>query len=337
MEQRNRLFYIIKPLIPRRIQVALRRMIVRRQVTRHRDVWPIDERAGRRPAGWSGWPGGKEFALVLTHDVDTARGQERCRALAAVEERLGFRSSFNFVPLRYSVDDGLLAELKQRGFEVGVHGLYHDGRYYDSRDIFQARAKTINHYLEKWNCAGYRAPCMLHKLDWFHDLDIEYDASTFDTDPFEPNPHGAGTIFPFIVDCEGTDRHYVEMPYTLPQDFTLFVLLRQQNTDIWQRKLEWVARNGGVALMNTHPDYMNMNGARCGNEEYPLEYYERFLRHVQTEYAGRYWHVLPRDLARFWKSTVRDRQHDARAMQSLHPRRNGDRGATGLPGNPEFT
>ena len=64
-------------------------------------VWPIDERAGKAPKGWQGWPEGKKFALVLTHDVDTAKGQERCYQLAELEERLGFRSSFNFVPERY--------------------------------------------------------------------------------------------------------------------------------------------------------------------------------------------------------------------------------------------
>ena len=335
MEQRNRLFYLLKPLIPRSLQISLRRTLIRRQVRRHKDVWPIDERAAAAPAGWPGWPGQKQFALVLTHDVDTARGYERSLALADVEERLGFRSSFNFVPLRYAIADDVLEELTARGFEVGVHGLYHDGKYYDSRQGFLERAEKINQYLEKWQCSGYRAPCMLHKLDWFHDLKIEYDASTFDTDPFEPNPLAAGTIFPFMVTCEETKRQYVEMPYTLPQDFTLFVLMQHQHIDIWQRKLAWVARHKGVALMNTHPDYMNMNGRTCANEEYPVELYERFLRHITNEYGGRYWHVLPRDLARYWMSVPRDAQHDARAMRSLHPAGKHGRSKPGIPRDPD--
>jgi hypothetical protein len=40
---------------------------------------------------------------------------------------------------------------------------------------------------------------MYHDLELLHHLDIEYDASTFDTDPFEPQPDGMGTIFPFWV------------------------------------------------------------------------------------------------------------------------------------------
>jgi len=323
MKLRNRIFYSLKPLIPRGVQLFLRRKIIKHQLVHAKDVWPIDERAGAAPAGWSGWPEGKRFALVLTHDVDTARGFERCLALADVEERLGFRSSFNFVPLRYAISDDVLAKLKQRGFELGVHGLYHDGKYYETKKIFQERADKINHYLKKWGSAGYRAPCMLHKLSWFHDLNIEYDTSTFDTDPFEPNPCGARTIFPFIVTSGETKNQYVEMPYTLPQDFTLFILMRHRNIDVWRRKLEWVVRHGGVVLVNTHPDYMNMNGQPAGREEYPVQFYEQLLRHVQEEYQGQYWHVLPRELARFWRSTTQDARHNARALFSLVPEPDG--------------
>jgi hypothetical protein len=318
MEQRNRIFYLVKPLIPRALQIFLRRTLVRHQAKRCRDIWPIDERAGVAPAGWPGWPGNKRFALVLTHDVDTQHGHDRALALADVEEQLGLRSSFNFVPLRYSVSDHVLTTLKERGFEVGVHGLYHDGRYLDSKSVFLERAHKINHYLAKWDCSGYRAPCMQHKLDWFHELNIEYDASTFDTDPFEPNPQGVGTIFPFIVTCKETTSKYVELPYTLAQDFTLFVLMEQRNTDIWKRKLDWLVQHGGMALINTHPDYMCFNGTACRSEEYPARHYEQFLRHVQAAYGEQYWHVLPRDLARFWMKTMPEGEHDARAMISTH-------------------
>jgi hypothetical protein len=318
MQQRNQLFYLLKPLIPRTLQIFLRRALVRHQAERCKDIWPIDERAGNAPAGWAGWPESKRFAFVLTHDVDTARGHDRVLALADVEEKLGLRSSFNFVPLRYSVSDTVLTTLKERGFEVGVHGLYHDGKYYDSKSVFLERACKINQYLAKWGCSGYRAPCMQNKLDWFHELNIEYDASTFDTDPFEPKPLGAGTIFPFIVTCRETEDKYVELPYTLAQDFTLFVLMGQRNTDIWKRKLDWLVRRGGMALINTHPDYMRFDGAACGNEEYPVRYYEQFLRHVQATHGGQYWHVLPRDLARFWMRMGQDDQHDMRALRALH-------------------
>lgn len=40
---------------------------------------------------------------------------------------------------------------------------------------------------------------MQHKLSWLHELEVEYAKSTFDTDPFEPQPDAARTIFPFWV------------------------------------------------------------------------------------------------------------------------------------------
>jgi hypothetical protein len=92
------------------------------------------------------------------------------------------------------------------------------------------------------------------------------DASTFDTDPFEPQPEGMGTIFPFWVHDGSKTKGFVEIPYTLPQDFTLFVLMREKNIDIWKKKLDWIVEKGGMALLITHPDYMIFGGKRPGME-----------------------------------------------------------------------
>ena len=124
-----------------------------------------------------------------------------------LEREMGFVGSYNFVPERYHVREDLRDYLTGNGFEVGVHGLKHDGKYYNSRKIFQGRSRKINRYIKDWDSVGFRSPSMLHNLDWLHALDIEYDASTFDTDPFEPQPDGVGTIFPFWVPSgNGTDR-----------------------------------------------------------------------------------------------------------------------------------
>ena len=74
------------------------------------------------------WPNGFQFALVLTHDIESNNGQKFLCAVADLEESLGFRSSFNFVPEGYPIDMGLVNELRQRGFEVGIHGLKHNGQ-----------------------------------------------------------------------------------------------------------------------------------------------------------------------------------------------------------------
>ena len=282
----------------------MRRMHARRILRGAGNSWPINELAGSPPESWPGWPDNKRFALVLTHDVESQNGVDRVRNLAALEMEFGFRSSFNFIPEGgYSVPAELRADLQRDGFEVGVHDLRHDGRLYQSRREFVQNASRINHYVREWNASGFRSGFMLHNLDWLHELDIQYDASTFDTDPFEPQPEGRHTIFPFWVPEEQTDaasagRGYVELPYTLPQDSTLFLLLGETTPDIWKRKVDWLAEHGGMVLLDTHPDYMSFDSSpRQTNTTYPASIYREFLSYVRDKYAHEYWHVLPRDVA----------------------------------------
>ena len=192
------LYYQFKPLIPWKIRMGVRRALARKTRVQSAGVWPISETANRAPAGWPGWPDGKKFAFVLTHDVEGSTGLAKSRQLVRLEMQRGFRSSFNLIPEgEYPIPPELLAELKQNGFEIGVHDLYHDGKLYRSRKHFSENAKQINHYLQAWGACGFRSGFMHHRLEWYQDLNIAYDASTFDTDPFEPQPDGVNTIFPF--------------------------------------------------------------------------------------------------------------------------------------------
>lgn len=295
-------FYNIKPYLPRSIQLMLRRIHVRLQRYLHRHLWPIDEAAGNPPENWPGWPDNAEFAVVLTHDVESQKGHDRCRQLMAMEAKLGFRSSFNFVPEGYAVSHELRKELEVNGFEVGVHGLNHDGKLYASRQEFLRRAEKINRYLKDWQVVGFLSPSMHHNLEWLHDLEIAYDLSTFDTDPFEPQPDGVRTIFPFWKADGAGGRGYAELPYTLVQDFTLFVLMREKNIDFWKRKIDWIAEKGGMVLVNVHPDYLAFNGSKPASEEFPAERYKELLIYLKQNYAGRYWHPLPREMAEFVKN-----------------------------------
>ncbi len=297
------IYYRLKPLIPRRLQIWLRSKMIARKRMALSDVWPILEKAGKRPDGWSGWPDSKEFAVVLTHDVELASGQGKVPELIKLEEELGFRSSINFVPERYNVSQDLRRDLTANGFEVGVHGLLHDGKLFLSRKTFKKRAVQINRYLEDWNAVGFRSPTMRPNLTWIHDLNLEYDASTFDTDPFDFQPEGVATIFPFWRSGSSNQSGYIELPTTLPQDFYLFVLMKEKNIDIWRRKLDWIAAKGGMALINTHPDYMNFGAKKSSFDEYPVEYYVEFLNYIQSHYDNRYWHVLPNQIAKFWEGT----------------------------------
>ncbi len=301
----NSFYYKLKPFIPRRLQIEVRRQVVLQKRARYCDVWPIDETAKTPPEGWVGWPGGKKFALVLMHDVDTEKGHEKCLQLAELDEKMGFRSSFNFVPERYRVSSEVRRILVDKGFEIGVHGLKHDGKLFSSRKRFQEQAIRINHYLKDWQSVGFVSPSMHRNLDWIHDLNIKYDASTFDTDPFEPQPDGIGTIFPLVIRRNGIPKGYIELPYTLPQDFTLFIIMNEKKIDIWKQKLDWIARHSGMALLITHPDYMVFNGGKSCIEGYPAAYYEEFLEYIKSRYRDMYWNVLPKEIARFWTNGIK--------------------------------
>jgi len=338
-------------MIPRSLQIAVRRRIAQYKRRKFAHIWPIDPSSASLPPGWKGWPDGKKFALVLSHDVDNQIGQERVLDLAKLEMKLGFRSAFNFVPERYTNHEKIKKFLRENGFEVGVHGLKHDGKLFKNRQFFNRRAQKINRYLQEWDSTGFTSPSMHHRLSWLHALNITHSISTFDTDPFEPQPEPTGIIFPFLVHKNSEDSaaklpdsfslpprpkashsacsvsskpsnlqasrlhsFFIELPYTMPQDHLLFVILQERNIDIWKRKLDWIAKKGGMALLNTHSDYMNFNGDKLGNEEYPVDHYIELLSLAKSTYAGRFWNATPIEIASYWKRHMVD---DIRSSKEL--------------------
>jgi uncharacterized protein len=89
----------------------------------------------------------------------------------------------------------------------------------------------------------------------------------------------------------------VELPYTLPQDSTMFLLLRETDTKIWEQKSEWIMQHGGMILMNVHPDYLNFNGTN-GPLTYSASLYEGFLNWMSERFGQDLWHTLPSGVAR---------------------------------------
>jgi hypothetical protein len=81
-------------------------------------------------------------------------------------------------------------ELQEQGFEVGVHGLHHDGRDL-SASKFQDRLPAIRSYAERWQAKGFRSPGTLRSPALMARLGFDYDSSYTDTAPFEPQPGGS--------------------------------------------------------------------------------------------------------------------------------------------------
>jgi hypothetical protein len=116
-------------------------------------------------------------------------------------------------------------------------------------------------------------------------LGFDYDTSYPDTDPYEPEAGGCCSLLPFF------NSDLVELPITLPQDHTLFVILQESNERRWLEKTRFLRERGGMALLITHPDYML--------ESTRLELYERFLRAFADDPSK--WHALPRQVSEWWR------------------------------------
>ncbi len=290
----RRLYYCVRPLLPAAARALLRRGVVSRGAAEGSLRWPVEDRfvafveqvraalqASESGVALPWWPSGHGFAAVLTHDVEGPFGLSHLQEVLALERARGLRSSISLVGDIYTVPDSLLRELEQDGFEVALHGWRHDGRLFLSRARFEARLPHMNRRLRQWGAVGFRSPMTHRNPLWMQGIEMEWDSSFFDTDPFEPMPGGVMSIWPFVM------GRFVELPYTLPQDHTLIETLGETSPRIWVEKLDYIAAHQGMALVNTHPDYLCRGGR--------LALYEEFL----DELVGRpgCWHALPRDVA----------------------------------------
>ena len=230
------------------------------------------------------WPSGSEMCVSLTHDVETSDGVKRVDQLAKLEESHGYRSCWYFIPHKYPIDSGLIRDLKQRGHEIGVHGYNHDGRLFSSSRVFEKRRRPIEKAFEDLEAIGFRAPMVHRNLDWIETLGSKHDASCFDIDPYQAMAGGVGSFWPFFK------GDMVELPYSMPQDHTLFIALNQNDIEIWKRKLDFLSRWRGMAMLVSHPDYLNT--------ETRLGHYESFLEHLKTLESA--WFALPNDIADWW-------------------------------------
>lgn len=293
-------YYGVKPLLPRPLQLAMRRLYAKRQARTTFPRWPIEpllverrqaalraalDRNGGEPMPTiASWPEGKRFAAILTHDVEGPSGVANVRRIIDIERRHGFVSSWNFVADWYSIEAGLFDHVRAAGCEVGLHGIKHDCRLFKSRSYFEAELPAIHRYLADWNAIGFRSPATHRNADWMPELGALYDSSFPDTDPFEPQAGGCCSILPYFLDG------LVELPITLVQDHTLWEILRQDTIEIWTQKSDWVAANGGLINLITHPDYLDT--------PVRLRMYEEFLEYLAGLQAG--WYALPREVAAWW-------------------------------------
>ncbi len=297
------LYYMLKPLLPRGLQLELQRVNARRRLDAVKfPRWPQDgtldellaallaqqmEAAGVDSVPFVGfWPHGKRWAWCLTHDVDTALGYDNLEPLAQAEESRRLRSAWYFVPERYRVERARLEDIRQRGHEIGVHGLQHSGKLFSSRQEFESRRDRINGYIRDWGVVGFRSPATYRNPFWLPELDADYDTSFMDNATLEPQRGGICGVFPFML-----SERMVELPITLPMDHTLINVLRQDVVEACTAKAAWVRSQHGLALSLFHPDY-NTTPERAAR-------YGAVLDALGADDTG--WYSLPHEVAAWWQ------------------------------------
>ena len=296
-------YYRVKRLLPRELQLALRRLFIRLRTTPAFPGWPLElsvDRLARfyarcllahaeveqAPFTWF-WPEAYHAALILTHDVETGDGLRRALELADLEQERGFRSSFNVVAGDYPIDDGILRELADRGFEIGLHGLHHDRSLFSSRAEFERQLPALVEAAERFGSHGFRSPATHRVLEWLPELPALYDCTVPHADRYEPQPGGCCSLWPYSI------GRIVELPWTLPQDHILFTLLRQRSAAVWLQQVQEIERRFGLIQCLSHPDR-----GYLGDADKRAHYVE--LLDALAERPA-LWRALPREVAAWWR------------------------------------
>ncbi len=301
----SRTYYLLKDFIPSGVRAHARSYLTRLQNHRSFPHWPIEtsledfkrlalqwllevSRTGELPFIWF-WPRGKDFCLLLTHDVERSlAGNNGIGNLGAAERMLNFKSSLNIVPFKYRASARVIEALKAQGFEIGVHGYSHDGRLFQSWHTFKERIPRINETLAAWGATGFRSASTYRNPHWLNMLDIDYDSSFFDTDPYEPQPGGCLSLFPYLL------GEIVELPLTMPQDYTLFVLLKEKDIRMWLAKARAIRERNGLICLVAHPDEGYVGDAD------KVRHYVEFLEFLDGD--ERMWNPHPREAAEWWRA-----------------------------------
>jgi hypothetical protein len=244
------------------------------------------------------WPDAHESCAIVTHDVETRRGRDFCSSLMDLDDSFGIKSSFQIIPeRRYPVSAEFLASIRNRGFEIGVHDLNHDGSLFLDQRKFTQQVAAINRYGEQFGAKGFRAGAMYRNQQWYQALDFEYDMSVPTVAHLEPQRGGCCTVLPYSV------GKLIELPLTTTQDYALFHYLREFSTELWQRQIESIRHNHGLISILVHPDYLV--------EKRTQEVYIQLLRHVaDLRDHQNVWVALPGDVNAWWRT-----RNDLRLVQ----------------------
>jgi hypothetical protein len=235
------------------------------------------------------WPKAARGCVAMTHDVEAEIGLEFCSELMDIDDSFGIKASFQLVPeARYITSPEIIQQIRDRGFEIDVQDLNHDGRLFDNEQEFMRRIAVVNEYGKKFEAKGFRAGVLYRRPDWFEHLDFSFDMSVPNVAHLDPQRGGCCTVMPYFV------GRILEIPVTTTQDYTLLRILNQRSIQLWKAQLDIILRKNGLASFIIHPDYVIDHEARS--------VYEQLLRHLSELRSGNnIWFALPRDIDTWWR------------------------------------
>jgi hypothetical protein len=302
-------YYSLRPLLALGLRKHLQKLFLRGWETTPFPEWPVDTTVDRLfeklmalslktqcveaiPFIWF-WPEGASSCVVMTHDVETEVGARFCSMLMDIDDAWEIKASFQIVPEgRYPILQQFLDSIRQRGFELNVQDLNHDGLLFDNREEFLVRAAAINRYAQMFGSRGFRAAVMYRNPDWYEALDFSYDLSIPNAAHLEPQHGGCCTVFPYFV------GKILEIPLTTVQDYSLFHILNDYSIELWKRQIDLVQRRYGLVSFIIHPDYITAKRA--------LEVYLALLEHLaQLREEGSIWTAMPGEVDRWWRARAR--------------------------------
>ncbi|MCZ6776092.1 MAG: hypothetical protein O7D34_06520 [Ignavibacteria bacterium] len=299
------LYYQVRPLLPVSVRKHLQRFYLRGWDEVPFPSWPVDRTVDRFhekllaltlqahsldrvPFVWF-WPNGYMSSAVMTHDVETATGRDFCSSLMDTDDSFQIKSSFQLIPeKRYIISEDFLRSIREREFEVCVHGLCHDGHLFRNHDEFLRRAARINQYAKEWSALGFRSPVLYRNLDWYEALDFSYDMSVPNVAHLDPQKGGCCTVMPYFI------NNILEIPLTTTQDYTLFNILDDYSMKLWKTQLELIMAEHGLISFNIHPDYIIRKRAS--------HTYNTLLEYLAELRSDRQvWIALPREVNTWWR------------------------------------
>jgi hypothetical protein len=301
----GQLYYCVRPFLPTSVRKHFQRAYLRGWDRIPFPHWPLDVTVERLfeklllllmkatgieaiPFIWF-WPDGADSAAMMTHDVETAAGRDFCTNLMDIDESFDIHSSFQVVPeQRYEVTPAFLAEIRSRGHEINVQDLNHDGRLFRDRAEFDVRVKRINQYGREFGARGFRAAVLYHNLNWYDQLDFEYDMSVPNIGHLEAQRGGCCTIFPYFIGS------ILELPLTTTQDYSLFHILHDYTLGLWKTQAAGVMAKHGLLSFIVHPDYLLGSKAQ--------DTYRSLLTYLcQLRDEHRMWIATPNEINKWWR------------------------------------